>query len=188
MRVLPAGRIRAGVVCALVLSWVGDVLPGLVAPQWSFLVLVGSFFLAQLSYIAVLLPWVRRAWGRPRTRTRLRLAAVAYAVVAIGISALLLPHAGNLAGPVAVYAVVLAAMATCAVTVHPLAAVGGALFVVSDALIAFQQFWPSYQVPGHGAWVMATYISAQALLVLGTGRRLAMHRPGRPVEGADAAH
>jgi len=44
-----------------------------------------------------------------------------------------------------------------------LAATGGALFMVSDSLIALDRFG-GLHLPLHEGWVMATYTTAQALL------------------------
>lgn len=168
----PAGRVRGGVLVALVFSWVGDVLPKLVPDDVSFLAMVGGFLIAQLVYVIVFLPWVRATFRAPAGRRRLLLAAVVYLPLVVILSLMLVPHAGGLAGPVVIYAVVIGAMAICAVAVHPVAAAGAALFVVSDAMIGLNAFWPLYGLPGHGFWVMLTYIGAQAVLVLGIGRRL----------------
>ena len=55
----------------------------------------------------------------------------------------------------------------------PRTAAGGALFLLSDSLLALQKF-AGIQVPAHEALVMATYTSAQALLALPRDRE-----PGR---------
>ena len=44
--------------------------------------------------------------------------------------------------------------------------IGGAVFVVSDSLIALNTF-DVLTLPAHEVWVMATYVAAQVLLVLG---------------------
>jgi uncharacterized membrane protein YhhN len=45
----------------------------------------------------------------------------------------------------------------------PKTAAGGALFLVSDALLALEKFGDVH-LPGNESMVMATYIGAQALL------------------------
>ena len=57
-------------------------------------------------------------------------------------------------------------------TGSPQAAAGGALFLVSDSLLALEKF-AGIQLPAHEGLVMATYTSAQALLAL----------PGHPEPG-----
>lgn len=173
----PPGRVRTGVLMALLLSWVGDVLPKVVPDDVSFLTMVGGFLVAQLVYVAVFLPWVAAALRAPAGRRRLLLAAVVYLPLVIILSLFLVPHAAGLAWPVVIYAAVIGAMAISAVAVHPVAAAGAALFVLSDAMIGLNAFWPPYQLPGQGFWVMVTYIGAQVLLVLGIGRRLVIDSP-----------
>lgn len=66
----------------------------------------------------------------------------------------------------------------------PVAGVGGALFLLSDTLIATGVAdWP--QPPRPDLWIMLTYIAAQLLLVLGgTSRRKGFrHRPCAPAFG-----
>jgi uncharacterized membrane protein YhhN len=109
------------------------------------------------------------------TRT-VRLAArpapfVAYAVVAGGILWVLWPGVpAALRPPVAVYVVFLAAMAAQAAVVALTAAArgaapagvlaaGGALFVVSDALLATNKFQGA--LPWASLWILATYWAAQ---------------------------
>ena len=45
--------------------------------------------------------------------------------------------------------------------VNRLTAVGGALFLVSDGLIALDAFVAGFGLPAQGFWVMATYLAAQ---------------------------
>ena len=58
-------------------------------------------------------------------------------------------------------------MAALATGVHPLAGVGGAVFFVSDGLIALNAFAVWYAPPVPGFWVMATYLAGQALIAAG---------------------
>ena len=58
-------------------------------------------------------------------------------------------------------------MAALATGVHPLAAVGGAVFLASDAMIALGQFTTWFTPPAADLWVMLTYVAGQALLVAG---------------------
>jgi uncharacterized membrane protein YhhN len=68
--------------------------------------------------------------------------------------------------PVALYSLLLTAMAAGAYGLGAVARIGGALFLLSDSLIATDLAdWP--QLPGHDAWVMATYLAGQALLASG---------------------
>lgn len=172
----PPGLVRTGVLAALLFSWVGDMLPKFVPEDAEFLAMVGGFLVAQVIYVVVFSRWVRIAVRTPRGQRPLVIATLVYLPVVIVLSILMLPHAGSLTPAVAAYAVIIALMAVCSWAVHPIAGVGAALFVISDALIGLNTFWPAYDLPGHGLWVMLTYIAAQAVLVLGIGRRLVIDR------------
>ena len=50
-------------------------------------------------------------------------------------------------------------------------ALGGALFVVSDTVLAIMRFLPGADIPAHDLIVMATYIGAQGLIAWGLLRR-----------------
>lgn len=132
--------LRTGLRAGLVLSLGGDV--ALLWPQQGFVPGLVCFLLAHLAYIVAFTRDARFA-GRP-------LPFAVYAVAAGGILALLWPGVpGPLRAPVLVYVACLAGMAAQAASrawQHPgdagarSAAVGGALFVCSDALIAFDRF------------------------------------------------
>ena len=128
--------------------------------------LMGSFLVAHVLLVAGFWPWRREsllwtrwAWG--------------YGAVAVAMVIVCAPRAGALTLGIAVYAAALALMALLSAGVHRLAAIGGALFLVSDGLIALGEFVPSVDLPLPGFWVMATYLSAILLLTLGVVRRLA---------------
>ncbi|MEH6375016.1 lysoplasmalogenase [Streptomyces sp. KLMMK] len=79
--------------------------------------------------------------------------------------------------PVALYSLLLVTMALYATRTLPLAAAGGALFVVSDTLIATGVAdWP--QPPAAQFWIMLTYLGAQVLLAEGLLR--SAEGAGRP--------
>ena len=58
-------------------------------------------------------------------------------------------------------------MAALAGGLGGLLAVGGALFVVSDSVLALGRFLPGYEFPPHDLVVMSTYLAAQGLIALG---------------------
>lgn len=158
----PRGRLVPLVLVALFFSWLGDTAPALASGDAAFLVMVGFFLVAQAVYIAAFAPW----WGRSPLRSS-RTLLVPYAVVVAGLVALCAPGAGTLLVPVLVYGLLLGVMAVLAVGVHRWTAVGGALFLLSDGLIALRAFTPGFDLPLSGFWVMLTYAAAQALIVLG---------------------
>ncbi|AYA26351.1 lysoplasmalogenase [Rhodococcus rhodochrous] len=157
----PRDRLVVGTLVALGFSWLGDTAPDLVEGDASFLVLVGFFLCAQLTYIVAFRPYRRSSVVRTRPWVVGLYALAVIAMVAVCASA-----AGILVVPMAVYASCLAAMAVLATGLNRTAAVGAMLFVVSDALIAARAFVDA-DLPAVGLWIMATYIAAQALIVRG---------------------
>ena len=158
----PRGRLVTLVLVALGLSWLGDSAPKLVDGDASFLIMVGFFLLAQVAYIAAFLPY--RAGSVLRAH-RVRL--VPYLAVVVGLVAACAAGAAAMLVPVLLYGGCLGAMAVLATGVNRLTAVGGALFLVSDGLIALDAFVDGFGLPLQGFWVMATYLAAQALIVAG---------------------
>jgi len=69
--------------------------------------------------------------------------------------------------PVLIYGACLGTMAVLATGVNRLTAIGGAVFLVSDGLIALDAFVSGFDLPAEGFWVMATYVAAQVLIVAG---------------------
>lgn len=154
--------LRRWVLLGLVLSLIGDV--ALLWPQRGFLPGLVSFLLAHLCYL----------WAFTRQR---RLAAwpwsfVAYALIAAGILSLLWPGVpAGLRVPVLAYVVCLAAMAAQAAALGWLSrgtpqarraavlALGGLLFMCSDALLAINKF--GSPLPLAALWILATYWTAQ---------------------------
>lgn len=150
---------------ALGFSWLGDTAPDLADGDTAFLVMVGFFLCAQVVYTIAFWPY------RAGSVLRRPLTLVPYGLALLALVVACAPGAGSLLVPVVVYGVCLGTMAVVATGVDRLAAVGGAVFLLSDALIALNAFAPWYDLPGHGFWVMLTYVVGQVLLVLGVLRR-----------------
>lgn len=142
-------------IAALLCGWAGDVLL-LADSDLAFLIGMAGFAAGHVCYLVL--------FGRARGAL---LPAIGYAVVLSVFVALIwdgLP--GGLRVPMAGYSLLLTAMAYRSGVLGHYAATGGALFLLSDALIATGiADWP--QLPGHGFWVMLTYVAAQLLLTLG---------------------
>ncbi|UUU34905.1 lysoplasmalogenase [Streptomyces sp. CA-210063] len=156
---------------ALLLGWGGDVLL-LSDAEPAFLAGMGSFAVGHLCYL-VLFERLGRL-GRPRTSAPRARAArmsvvcgVAYGFALVAAVASLWPGLpADLRLPVAGYSALLTAMAWAAARLGPVTGLGGALFVVSDLLIATGVAeWP--QLPRPDLWIMLTYLTAQYLLVHG---------------------
>lgn len=162
----PRGRLVTLTLLALGFSWLGDAAPDLFTGDTAFLVMVGFFLCAQVAYLVAFVPLAAR--GPLRRRPVLVLPYVGVVVLLVVLCA---PGAGSLLVPVLVYGVCLGAMAALSSGVDAVAWAGGALFLVSDGLIALDAFVPSLALPGQGFWVMLTYIAAQVLIVTGVLRR-----------------
>ena len=160
------GDAKPWVVAALVLGLLGDV--GLMLSSGRtdppFLAGLAAFLLGHVCYLV----------GFARTGLR-PVDVLAGVLIAVGVAALTLPQvlrgARRSAGRpfalvVAGYATLLAAMTALAVGTGIVAtAIGGALFLVSDTLIARRRFVAEVR---HGdLLVMVTYHLAQALILIG---------------------
>lgn len=157
----PRSRLVRLTLVALGLSWLGDSAPDLASGDAAFLLMVGFFLLAQVVYVVAFWPWVERSVLRRR-----RWALAPYVVAVAALLALCMDGAGALLLPVLVYAFCLAAMGILATGVNALVWAGGAVFMVSDGLIALAAFSP-VDVPHSGFFVMLTYLTAQLLIVGG---------------------
>ena len=161
---------------ALGFSWLGDLVPSLVTEDASFLVMVGFFLLAQVAYVVAFAPLVRRSVVHTRP-----VLLLPYAAVLVTLVALCAPGADALLVPVALYGGVLVAMAVLATGLGRLATIGGAVFLVSDGLIALEAFVPGWDLAGQGFWVMLTYTVGQGLLAAAViGRNVAERRAPEP--------
>ncbi|KAF0648017.1 MULTISPECIES: lysoplasmalogenase [Streptomyces] len=150
---------------ALAFGWGGDVFL-LVDAEWAFLAGMGSFAAGHVCYLLL--------FGRARTSPLL---GACYAAVLVAAVALLWPSLpADLRVPVAGYSLLLTATAYRASGLGPVAAAGGALFLLSDTLIATGVAdWPQPPVPDF--WIMLTYGAAQYLLVTGVLRPSSAARP-----------
>ena len=156
----PRSRLVRWVLVALAFSFLGDAVPDLVPSDLSFLAMVGAFLLAQCAYVVAFWPF--------RSRSVLRRPALLlpYAVAFVALVVACREGAGAMLGPVVVYGAALVMMAALSTGVSRLAGIGGAVFLVSDSLIALHEF-AGLDLPRQGFWVMLTYIVGQALIVAG---------------------
>jgi uncharacterized membrane protein YhhN len=181
----PFTRMVRVVLGALAFSWLGDVLLQVArfvdADVW-FLAGIGAFLVAQVLYIVAFTPLVRA--GTPPRPPLWALLYVPYGAVLIGVLA---PDLGEFLVPAAIYAVVICTMGIVAAGVNRWTALGAAVFVLSDSLLAAGAL--AGVLPFTPAWqrvlVMATYTLAQGLIVYGVV--VAQRRIGRPVEPVEPA-
>ncbi len=157
MPVLMAGRDRPAQ-RALALGGAGDVAL-LGSSQTAFMAGLGCFLGGHVAWIIAL----RQRPGRGHLRARPALAAP-HLVTFGAVNAYLWKRTGQDRIPVIVYSTALLAMSLAAMdSGSPRTAVGGALFLASDTLLALEKFG-GLHLPAHEGLVMATYTSAQALL------------------------
>ena len=156
---------RQALLIGLGLSLLGDI--ALLWPQQGFLPGLVAFLLAHLAYLYAFTRRLRfGAWP---------LAFVAYALLAAAVLSVLWPGVPSaLRLPVLTYVLCLAAMAAQTASAwraargtagEPLmrkAAIGGALFLLSDALLAFNRFHTP--MAASALWILASYWAAQWLI------------------------
>jgi uncharacterized membrane protein YhhN len=156
---------RRWVLAGLALSWAGDV--ALLWQQQGFLPGLVSFLAAHACYLVAFTRGTRwLAWWP---------AAVLYGGLAATVLAALWPGIpAGLGGPVAVYVLALATMSAQAASqwqarvgtlragAAARAAAGGALFMLSDALLATDRF--AAPLPAASLWILASYWLAQGLI------------------------
>ena len=154
------GSVRAWFVAALVLSLAGDVL--LMLPKEQFVGGLAAFLVAHVCYIAGFVAGGLRApaLGIALVGTAVVLAPLARRVLR-GVRA----NEPALTPPVVAYLVVIGTMLAAAVASgNAIAAVAAALFVTSDAMIAWSKFVAPFEVAPLA--IMVTYHLAQAGFVL----------------------
>ncbi|MEU6380587.1 lysoplasmalogenase [Streptomyces sp. NPDC046909] len=147
-------------IAALLLGWGGDTLL-LFDAEPAFLAGMASFAAGHVCYLAL-------ARTRGRADAHHTFLLTTYCVVLTATVPALWPDLPTgLRVPVAAYSVLLTAMAYgVGSRFGRVAGLGGALFVLSDTLIATGVAeWP--QPPRPDLWIMLTYIAAQSLLVTG---------------------
>ncbi|MER5562228.1 MULTISPECIES: lysoplasmalogenase [unclassified Streptomyces] len=139
-------------IAALLCGWGGDVFL-LSGADAAFLLGMGCFAAGHVCYLVL--------FGRGRTHPGL---GAAYGIALLATVAALWPDLpAGLRIPVAGYSLLLTAMAYRSSRLGPLVGLGGALFLLSDTLIATGVAnWP--QPPRPDFWIMLTYLGAQALL------------------------
>ncbi|MEH1125524.1 lysoplasmalogenase family protein [Micromonospora sp. CPCC 206061] len=156
-------RVSRRLLLALALAWAGDV--ALRFRGTAALATGATLFLAAYGVYAA--EFVRRDARGRRAQGRVRwLAPVGYGALTGAVLARLWPglRATGLAVPLSGYAMLVAAMAAAATTQGGRVAAGAALLLVSDALLGADL---AGERAGGPAWVMATYLLGQGLVVSG---------------------
>ncbi|GAA1739178.1 lysoplasmalogenase [Luedemannella helvata] len=152
------GLLVAGLLC----SAAGDVL---LEHEGLFIAGMAAFAAAHVCYVIL---FVRR--GAVVAARRRWAVVAAYALVWLALIVVMWPGLGDLRIPVAAYSLLLTATATLGAGLGLGVGVGGALFFVSDTLIAMR-LADLPRPPGVDLLVMATYIGAQWLIASGVVAR-----------------
>lgn len=170
-------------VAALLCGCGGDVLLE-VGGTVAFLLGMGCFAAGHVCYLRL---FARLGAFAGPSRTAVVVRCAAYAALWAVLVVLLWPGLdAGMRVPVALYSLLLAAMAAGAYGLGGAALAGGALFLLSDGLIATGLAdWP--QLPGHDFWVMATYLAGQAVLALGVIRACGAAGPAPRGEASSEA-
>lgn len=178
---------------ALLLGWAGDVLL-LADADPAFLAGMASFAAGHVCYLVLFRAYGgehRTANGTPRVRAarKRHLLAGGYTLaLAVTLAALWPGLPAELRVPVAGYSLLLTAMAHRATALGLVAGTGGALFLLSDTLIA-TGVADLPQLPDPEFWIMLTYLAAQWALtegVLGAARTARRRRTVRSSGSAQA--
>jgi uncharacterized membrane protein YhhN len=143
------------IIGALLFSWAGDVALMNGGKQLWFIAGMVFFLGAHLCYITAFL----RSGARPKAWV-----VALYAVAFVAALIWLWKPLGGMAIPMTIYGLALATMATLSASVNRMVGLGGALFFVSDMLIAVRV---AGVVEHTDLWVMLTYVLAQALIAVG---------------------
>lgn len=154
-----SGAVVATLLTAVFFSWLGDAVGSTVSGDSVLPLMLGFFGLAHVAYIVL---FARLVPGRPMPCW-----TVGYVGWWVAMLAVVGPHTGGLLPAVAVYGGVLAGTAATAVRCHAMVAVGGAVFLVSDSLLAFRLFLPEAAPGWFGPAVMGSYVLGQGLIVAG---------------------
>lgn len=177
---IPA-RDRIGLTLAIGLSWAGDVLPRLGEGEGALVWMLFLFLLAQLAWSWELLSRIERS-----ILVRGRVLLVAYVAATTVIVSACLPGAGLMAGLLPVYALAVLSSAVLATGLGLIGAIGGLLFLATNAWIGLFMFVLALDPgePMKSVLIMSTYMTAQALTVWGVRRSIA--REARVAEAITA--
>jgi len=160
---------------ALTLSSFGDFLLGVrrlgkLDGESLFLLGLGSFLIAHLSYIMMFRKYRALIWWKPG---RARVWGVLAILVAVSaMLGILSQSLGSMLIPVVAYSLVLSCMGISAMLADlgtPLAGFGALLFITSDAMIAISKFRHPFSHSERLIWI--TYYVAQFLILRGVDHR-----------------
>ncbi|GAA1987284.1 lysoplasmalogenase [Microbacterium pumilum] len=164
---------------AIALSWLGDGADTFFPAAPTIPTMLVCFGLAHLCYIWLF--W-RILSVRPVPPW-----AVVYGLWWGLLLAVLWPALGGLLISVAIYGLVLGGTAVAASRCHPLIAVGGAFFLASDTILAFEIFTPAAAPPWSSPVIMLAYCLGQGLIAAGVIVADRLRRSAASTEMAEVA-
>ncbi|PKV48126.1 putative membrane protein YhhN [Aquimarina sp. MAR_2010_214] len=156
---------------ALLFSLAGDILLlFVIQSQFFFIAGLVMFLLAHIMYILVFL----KKHNKHKKNKIFLVLTVAYGV---GLFYLLYPGLGDMLIPVMVYMVVILLMSNASYlrekrvsqVSYLMVFIGSLFFMASDSILAFSMFYQP--LPMSNIWIMATYATAQLLIVFGVLRQ-----------------
>ena len=170
---VPGAPFRNLVIAALLFSWLGDVFLMQSASSF-FMAGLASFLLAQLLYTWIFLNARKRRNPAGRWNPLMLISILVYTILLYAWLFRTLPNELRL--PVLLYAIAIGSMLASAIHVYAkpfenpalLLICGAALFVLSDSLLAINQFIQPFPLAGVG--IMLTYGLAQLFIVKSISR------------------
>ncbi len=158
-------------VLALIFSWLGDMALMRESEELYFLLGLGAFLLAQLTYTYI---YFNASFQKPEFRLMPLLPILTFMIFLMAF--VLRDAPDSLQIPIVIYAVCITAMASMARLREGLTSnfsfqwvmIGSFLFVISDSAIAIDMFYRP--LPFDEVIIMSTYITAQLLIVIGVSK------------------
>lgn len=160
--------IKIGLFLALLFSWIGDVsLLFVEFGEGLFLMGLGSFLLAHICYILVMM---RSSTKIVYNSFVVKLGMPVLIVFTITLLFILFPFLNEFTLPVMLYAFVLLLMGIVSIgrqakRGYAITVFGVMLFILSDSILAIAKFTPYLE--NQGAWIMITYGLAQIMILFG---------------------
>jgi len=161
------------IVLALIFSWIGDMALMKDGEDLYFMLGLGAFLLAQLTYTYI---YYTSTFQKPEFQLMPLLPILTFTIFFLAF--VLRSTPSDMQIPLVVYAICITAMASMARLRMGLTSnfsfqwvmTGSLLFVISDSAIAVGKFYPQLQIPYPEAVIMSTYIAAQLLIVMGISK------------------
>ncbi|RZJ78821.1 MAG: lysoplasmalogenase [Flavobacterium sp.] len=178
------GRFATRIFFGLFFGLIGDVLLMFVHVNANYFMFgLVAFLIGHFLYITAF--YLDYNWNPAIEKTATRWALLIFGVFCLGFYMLLRPHLGEMKIPVMVYAFTISLMGIMAVNrkgrvgslSYKLILIGAVLFIASDGVLAYNKFVQNFKFAGVA--IMATYMLAQYLIVVGSVERKLKKSVGR---------